>query len=183
MIFLILSILLLPLALLSRRLAGGLIGKIFPSWPGTQAARLLWGLILTLWAASLTLALGGTLPWWLILGLGMSWPVGAAILGNEGMALRNRQDYFKLFIHGLVMSAGAAISAGVFAHSLLVPLILVGIGGLTLGCYVAAWAAPLNILWLGCLNNSQDVDPPPTAELYQGILQTLGIGLAVVLMV
>lgn len=179
MIFLILSLVILPFALLSRRLMGGLIGKIFPWWPGTQAGRGLWGGLLTLWAWFLSAALGVSLPWWIILGLGFSWPIGAILVANGGMSLRDTKDHFQILGHGVVMSALAVVLSAWFTGSWLVPAVLLIAGALTLACYKAAWAYPLDIKQLDCYK----WDPPPTAELYQGLVQTAAIALAVVLMV
>jgi hypothetical protein len=200
----VLAVILFVPSCLSRRLMGGLIKQWFEWWPGTQAGRLLWFALLAAFGMSVNAAFDMPTPWWFVLSVALSYPIGSAVVANRGALLKNLSDYASIYAHGNAMILLAFVMSEVYRYYwsfsgikiLTYNLLFILIGVSTVASYKLALMKPLNIPSLGLLNynlpvigplkygptqGTYTVDVPPTGELYIGIFETVGMFLIVLI--
>lgn len=175
MLYIILMLVTLIPSLISRRLMGGLISDWFKWWPGTQAARVLWSILLFAFSMSLNGYLGFVAPWWLLLTICFSFPIGAIIVGDSGMGLKTVGDYFQMIGYGLAMSAIACGITFYYTMSWHLALIFAATGLLTMAVYQIAKWFPINIPVLGMHATTPNPDFTPLGEIYTSIIETIAI--------
>ena len=202
--WIVLAVILFVQSCLSRRLMGGLIKQWFDWWPGTQAGRLLWFALLAAFGMSVDAAFGMPTPWWFVLGVALSFPVGAIFVGNRGALLENLHDYISIGKHGSAMILLALIMLAVYQNYVLFSvyknftyvLLFLFCAISVVVSYKLALLKPLNIPSLGLLNynlpvigplkygpkqGTYTVDVPQTGELYIGVFETICMFLIVLI--